>query len=235
MSPRRYACALGALVLVAALATVASAAPPYPVRDPQVPLNGEHLQKYFDGIGESINVYTDQLNAQTYIPSVSGNSAITLMIELGKDPAGTSLGVYDPLQATPELYEVFPGSAAAHWSAMVSFLMSGDIVVNLFNASGVLQSNTVYPGVGLTNVGFYLQGPGGTFYSEDARNGGGAAQALMYAGTGRNGGDFWVCWEDLVNGGGSDIDFDDAVLLIQSLQPVPATAATWGLIKAQYR
>ena len=234
MSPRRYSCVFLALVFVASLATVASAVPPYPVRTPQVPVSGTTLQDYLDGLGESINVLTDQLAAQTYIPSVSGNSAITMMIELAGNAAQNSLGVYDPAQANPTLYQVFPGNAAAHWSAMVSFLMSGDIVVNLFNASGVLQGNTVYPGVNLANVGFYLSGPGGTFYSEDLRNGG-AAQALMFAGTGRNGGDFWVCWEDLPNGGDADMDFDDAVLLIQSLQPVPATAETWGRIKDQYR
>lgn len=234
MSPRRYSCVFLALVFVASLATVASAVPPYPVRTPQVAVSGAALQTYLNKLGESINVLTDQLAAQTYIPSVSGNSAMTLMIELGKDPRGTTLGVYDPMRPVPHLYEVFPGNAAARWSAMVSFLTSGDIVVNLFNDSGVLQGNTVYPDVNLGTVGFYLAGLGGKFFSEDARNGG-AAQALMFAGTGRNGGDFWVCWEDLPNGGDADMDFDDAVLLIQSLQPVPATAETWGRIKDQYR
>jgi hypothetical protein len=234
MSPRRYSCAFIALVLVAALATVASAVPPYPVRTPQVAVSGTELQDYLNGIGESINVLTDQLAAQTYIPSVSGNSAMTLMIELAGNADQNVLGVYDPLQAAPTLYQVFPGNAGPRWSALVSFLVSGDIVVNLFNEFGVLQGNTVYPAVNLANVAFYLSGPGGTFYSEDLRNGG-AAQALMFAGTGRNGGDFWVCWEDLQNGGGSDMDFDDEVILIQSLQPVPATAETWGRIKAQYR
>ncbi len=162
MSPRRYSCVFLALVFVASLATVASAVPPYPVRTPQVAVSGTALQDYLNGLGESINVLTDQLAAQTYIPSVSGNSAITLMIELGKDPTGTALGIYDPMRPDPDLYEVFPGNAATHWSAMVSFLMSGDIVVNLFNASGVLQGNTVYTNVNLGTVGFYLAGRGGT-------------------------------------------------------------------------
>jgi len=73
------------LLAGAGLVSVLTAtSPPYPVRNPQVPVNGSELQNYLNGLGESINVFTDQLNAQTYIPSVSGNSAMTLMIELAR-------------------------------------------------------------------------------------------------------------------------------------------------------
>lgn len=221
-----------------ALTTIASAStsvvPPYPLRSPQVAVNGNELQNYLDGLGEAINVQTDQLAAQVYIPSVSGNSAMTLMIELAGNLDQNVLGVYDAKQAVPVLYPVFPGAANAHWSAMVMFLASGDLVVNLFDDLGAPQGHTVFPGANIQRVAFYLDGPGGLFYSEDARNGG-DPQALMFAGTGRNTGDFWVCWEDLHFNQGSDHDFNDEVLLVQSLEPVPAATSTWGKVKAQYR
>ena len=34
------------------------------------------------------------------------------------------------------------------------------------------------------NFGFYLEGPAGTFYSQDSRNAGGKPQVLAFAGTG---------------------------------------------------
>ena len=95
-------------------------------------------------------------------------------------------------------------------------------------------SQTFYAGVNANAFGFYLQGPGGTFYTQDSRNGG-AAQALTYAGTGQNFGDWWMCFEDLSAAGGSDYDYDDAVLLLQSVVPTPTGAKTWGAIKALYR
>lgn len=233
MNVKRYRCALALAFLVTTLASVASAAPSFPVRNPQVALNGTELQNYFNGLGEAINVYTDQLQAQTYVHSMSGNSGMTIMIELAGNADQNTLGIYDATVASPTLYQVFPGAAAARWSAMVSFLASGDIVVNLFDNNAILQGTTTYSGANVDSVGFYLEGPGGTFYSEDRRNGG-DPQALMFQGTGQNFGDFWVCWEDLHFNAGSDQDFNDEVLLIQSFAPVPASPATWGKIKAQY-
>jgi hypothetical protein len=216
------------------VSSVDATAPSLALRNPQVPLNGTGLQAYLSGIGESVNVYADQLAAQVCSTSVSGNAAFTLMIELADYARFNTIGVYDAFQSTPPLYEVFPGHAGPGWVGLVSFLASGTLVVNLFDHSGILQLHTEYPGVNTSKVGFYLQGPGGCFFSEDARNGG-FPQAVLYAGTGRNSGEVWLCWEDLAYVGCVDRDFNDAVLLLQSLQPVPTTSSTWGGLKARYR
>ncbi len=34
---------------------------------------------------------------------------------------------------------------------------------------------------------------------------------------------------------GSDSDFDDAVLLLQSIAPTPAKGTSWGKLKSLYR
>jgi len=204
------------------------------LRTPQVPLNGAELQNYLNGVGESIDVYTQQLAAQVCSTAVSENSSFSLMIELAGYADQNTIGVYDAFQPTPTLYEVFPGQAGPGWVGLVYFLASGDLVVNLFDDTGTLRMHTVHPGVNTSKVGFYIRGPGGTYYSEDGRNGGNP-QAVMYEGTGRNWGDLWLCWEDLPYAGGSDRDFNDAILMLQSLQPVPTVPLTWGAVKARYR
>jgi hypothetical protein len=205
------------------------------LRDPQVFLNGGELQNYLNGMGETINVYSDQLAAQVCSTSVSGVSTFSLQIELTGSADQNTIGVYDAFKSSPTLYEVFPGQAGPGWIGLVDFLSSGDLVVNVLDNTGTQQSHTVYPGVNTTKIGFYLRGPGGTLFSEDGRNTGKNPQALMYCGSGRNYGDSWLCWDDQPYAGGSDHDFNDAILLLQSLQPVRGLPSTWGRVKAQYR
>lgn len=219
-------------IAVAALVVVASAAGAFPLRSPQVAVGGSSLQTYLNGVGESINVNTDQLDAQVWDTSVSGNATFTLMIELAGNAALNNIGIYNANNAAP-LFQVFPGAASAGWFAAAHF-GGGNLVVTLFDNNSIIQGQSFYPGVNANGFGFYLQGPGGTFYSQDGMNGGGAAQALTYAGTGKNFGDWWECFEDLPPAG-SDRDFDDAVLLLQSVVPTPAKGTSWGALKRIYR
>lgn len=222
---------LAAAVAVAAIAPSASA---FALRSPQVALGSSSLQNYLNGVGESINTTTDQLDAQVWTTSVSGNATFTLMIELAGNAASNNIGVYNSNAGpSPALFQVFPGAASAGWYATAHF-GGGNMSVALFDNTGAFQGSNNYTGVNANGFGFYLQGPGGTFYSQDARNGGNA-QILTYAGTGVNFGDWWECFEDLPLGGGSDADYDDAVLLLQSVVPTPTNRQTWGGVKNSYR
>ena len=221
---------------VAAVAVVAATAyAAFPLRVPQVTVNpGDGaLQGYFNGVGESINVATDQLDAQTWSTSISGNTTLTLMLEIAGNAAGNSIGVYNGIDAAPTLYQVFPGAATPGWYATAHFGVGGTLVVSLFDQNAVYQGQLGYAGVDKNNFGFYVQGPGGTFYSQDYRNAG-FAHVLTYAGTGINFGSWWQCFEDLPNAT-SDFDFNDAVLFVESIAPVPASSSSWGRIKGLYR
>src|SRR5690242_11467607 len=101
-------------IAVAALVVVASAAGAFPLRSPQVAVGGTSLQTYLNGVGESINVNTDQLDAQVWDTSVSGNATFTLMIELAGNAALNTIGIYNANNAAP-LFQVFPGAASAGW------------------------------------------------------------------------------------------------------------------------
>ncbi len=223
-----------AAISVVALVIFASTAGAFNPRIPQVVVNGGSLQGYFNGIGESINVLTDQLDAQVWTTSVSGNSELTLMIELAGFATSNAIGIYNGNgPVNPPLYQIFPGAATAGWFATAHFGAGGSLVVTLFDNNSVIQGQSFYAGVNQANFGFYLQGPGGTFYSQDSRNGG-SAKVLTYAGTGVNFGEWWECFEDLP-AGASDDDFDDAVVLVQSVAPTPTHGRTWGTLKAMYR
>ena len=225
-----------ALVLVGVGASTLSVSPAAAVFNPRVPqvvFNSASLQGYLNGVGESINVNTDQLDAQVWTSAISGNSTFTLMIELSASANANAIGIYNTGgPVNPPLYQVFPGAASAGWFATAHF-QGGNLVVTLFDQNSIIQGQSFYAGVNVNGFGFYIQGPGGTFYSQDNRNAG-AAQALTYAGTGQNFGEWWECFEDSPFAQG-DKDFQDAVLLLQSVTPTPVTGPTWGRLKSLYR
>ena len=228
---KRNATILIAALALAAFAGTASAA----LRAPQVPVLGGGLQGYLNSVGESINVLTDQNAAQRWASTVSNNSTFTIQVELAGNAASNSIGIYNASLAAPPLYQVFPGAAAAQWFAVCSFrTLPTRVVVNLFDNNAALMGTTTYLGADKTDFGFYLNGPGGVFYTQDVRNPAGAAQALTYAGTGLNAGSWWLCFEDVALAN-SDVDYDDAVLFLESVNPTPVNKSSWGELKSRFR
>jgi hypothetical protein len=232
---KRVATILVALIALVAVAGSASAA----LRATQVVVNGGSLQGYLNGVGESINVLTDQQDIQRWQATVSNNSTFTIQVELAGNAASNTYGLYNASAGVPPLYQVFPGAATNGWFAVASFRTAPvRVVVNLFDASAALVGTNTYLGADRNDFGFYLQqapGAGGlTFYTQDVRNPGGLAQMLTYAGTGINSGSWWLCMEDLDPAQGSDRDFDDAVLFLESVNPTPVNKTTWGSLKARF-
>jgi hypothetical protein len=236
--------ALASLALAVALPGQSSA---FALRAPQVPFCGSSLQGWFTGAGQAINVATDQIDAQVWATNVSGNSAFTFMLELTGTAlpeltgatGSNSIGIYNALAASPALYQIFASAATVGWYASAHFSTTGSLTVAVFDNASVFQGSTVYTGVDRLHFGFYLQGPGGTFYSQDVRNGG-KAQMLAFAGTGVNTGNWWLAFEDqpfpAVVTPANCPDFDDVVLEMQSLNPTtPAHGTSWGAIKTLYR
>ncbi len=220
-----------AMALVAASVSTAAAFGP---RVPQVAFNDTTLQAYLNGVGESINVLGDQVDGQVWTASVSGNATFTLMIELSTNAASNAIGVYNTAApGVPPLFNIFPGTASAGWFATAHF-GGGNLTVTLFNQLSVIQGQITYAGVDPNSFGFYIVGPGGTFYSQDSRNAGGLPRILTYLGTGQNFGDWWECFEDSA-GASAGKDFDDVVLLMQSVVPTPVNSSTWGRLKTLYR
>ena len=228
--------AAAALVLSLAVAPVANAA----LRSPQVPVLGGILQSYFNSVGENIAVNTDQQNLQHFQATTSSNTTFTFQVELGGAVSpGTTIGIYNSSAVTPTLYEVFPAGSGPGWFAVVSFRSAPvRAVVNVFDESFALFGTHVYLDADKTAFSFYLSSPDGVVYMEDARNPGGAAQFLAYAGTAINSGSWWLAAEKTpVAGGGSDQDYFDAVLFNETsgCGCTPTVKSTWGALKAFFR
>jgi hypothetical protein len=221
--------AVFALVVIAGSASAA-------LRVPQVAVTGGTsgvLQSYLNSVGESINVTTDQVDAQRWASTVSTNSTFTIQVELGTFAPANGIGIYnasDPA-AVPPLYQVFPGAATAGWFAVASFRsLPTRVTVNLFDNNAALVGSTIYLGADRLDFGFWLHGPGGLYFSQDARNPGGLPHALAFAGTGLNSGSWWLGLEEA-----GDATFADAVLFMESINPTPVAKTTWGSLKARFR
>jgi hypothetical protein len=230
---KRLATVVGGLFALLAVAGTASGA----LRVPQAPVTGGALQSYLNAADGGINVLTDQQDIQRWQSATGGNTNFTLQLELGPFSPNNTIGLYNAGLASPTLYLVFPGIATPGWFAMAAFRTGpARVVVTLFDASTTFQGSTTYMGADQTNFGFYLSGPGGTFYTEDSRNPGGAAQALTFSGTQVNSGSWWLCWDDQqISGGPGDSSFDNAVLFLQAVAPTPVARTTWGQLKARFR
>ena len=214
------------LVVALCLSATANAA----LRSPQIPVSGTALQAFFTSQGQLIDVHTQQLDLQTV--SLSVGTTLEFHMPVGSDPNANVLGIYDPGLAAPPLYQVFPGSATSGWYAVLSFRSSPmRAVVYLFDASSALQGTNTYLGVDPSYLGFYLQAPGATFYSQDERNGG--ARLLAFNAVGTLAGSTWFAWE---TGPGPGGDFADSIWLVpNALAPVPVSHASWGTLKQRFR
>ena len=229
---RRISTAVFGSFVLACFATAAAAAP----RVPQIPVLGGGLQAFMDVVDPSIDVLTKQQDAQRW--SFGGsNSLFRFEIELTGNAASNTFGMYDAASPAPQLRPVFPSTATTGWFAVVTFRtgpVRAEVIV--FDDWANYLGTTTYPGVGKNDpLGFYLEGAAGALYTEDFRNPGGAAQGLLFGGTGRDFGAWWLCWEELTAAAGSDSDFDDAVMYLDFRVQLPVTRSSWGELKRRFR
>lgn len=219
------------LVASAVLSTKADAA----LRAPQVPILGGTLQAYLNGIGESINVATDQDATQSWAHTSSATTAFTIQVESSINANNNNVSMYNSSAGAPSLFLLLPGSFLPQAFATGTFKPGNLLTVNRFDDLGNLVSSQTYGGVDPTGFSFAIQGPNGTYFTQDARNPGGKAQAVTFQGTGGNAGTWWLCFEESAVATGSDQDFDDCVILMESVNPTPVSGTSWGALKQRFR
>ena len=218
-------------ILVSALAAATLPAAAFTLRSPQVALVRAPLQAVLDSTGGGINVLTDQLDA----PEFSGASLPSfdyVAYLLRSD--GSSIGLYDTQAAgTPTPFMVFPPVPSAGWVAALHFTRFGQLSVALYDQDFVFQGVTVYPGFDVRHFGFYVQGPQGIGYQQDARNGG-RPQVLMYAGTGSRTDEWFECFESAPYDPATST-FAGSVVNLAPVLSTPVRVQSWGRLKALYR
>jgi Domain of unknown function (DUF4114)/PEP-CTERM motif len=207
------------------------------------PIQGTSLQTIINGlyacgplcspVGDAPNVVTDQaVPDEQWAIEASGFSVATIVVELAGLANDNIFGVYDIYDPSKRV-QLFGGPDS-----------SGDSVLLGFNASGTVLRNFVSTGVqfGGNHFGYYLQTPDNLFYSQALLNPGGDDQMVAYRGDGDSiqlpdklpgvwgSSSYILAWEDLAYNG-SDKDFDDFVVYVESVTavPEPGTLALFGL------
>lgn len=209
---------------------------------------GKSLQNQLDAItvgGPKIDTVNDQTGFQKFANTATGGSVSTFMFEIAGFAPTNKFGIYNQNGVKAQL---FGGANDVSDQSFVSF-NNGDVAVATFGwapGNAPPLSANVYQGFG-NLFGFYLEnGNGETFYSEASRNGG-YQQSVIYQGNnqtklqipGKSAGtftdnEFIIAFEDLFRGGSTDSDFNDLVVMVESVEPTsvpePATLAGLGLV-----
>ena len=169
-----------------------------------------------------INAVNDQQQAAMWgLGSVPGVVSPQLRFEYASNSNTFGIWYTSDSNVAPTMVQIFPGSATGQndggaAAAMVQWTTptSGKI----YSDSGV----STFSGVPYNGFGFYLTSNGQTYYSADQLNTNGAAQMLAYQQLPNN---LWtLAFEDTLVGAGSDADYNDMVISVESMLPVPEPA-----------
>ncbi len=161
----------------------------------------------------------------------SGGSVATMVIEVAANASTNTFGIYDIADPTKYL-ELFSGAASSGGQAFLS--VTDTYLFSLVGGSSVQFNGPTF--------GYYLRtGSGQTFYSEASLNGGddhmvafqgdGDYIKLPHRSAGKWGSSSYIqAWEDVALAG-SDRDYQDMVVYVESVTavPEPGTAALFGL------
>jgi hypothetical protein len=170
----------------------------------------------------------------------TGQSSATILLELAGFADFNSFGLYDPLNPANRL-DVFAGRLGPGSTATLSFdnVAGGTRVTMNIVGSPNPATSAVFASEAF---GFLLSTPeGNTFFSQSELNADAADHSYAYRGGGEwflRGGaqgtqfgahDAILAYEDLVHG---DNDFQDFVVLVRGVEPIPLPAAGWLMLSA---
>ncbi|GAA3553651.1 DUF4114 domain-containing protein [Marinobacter xestospongiae] len=209
---------------------------------------GTGLQGQIDAIttaptpgSSSIDVNADQLDDgldSYWSITGSGGSVSTFVVEVAGNSGSNTFGVYDRSNPTT-FVELFSGSDGPNngfgSQVTLSFLADGSVGINGSDTGIDFSSN---------QFGYYLGSASGpTFFSDSDLNANGSDQMVAlqgndvdtinipgyFAGTWTDN-EFILGWEDVLYADG-DQDFNDLVVMVESVLPVPepGTLALLGL------
>jgi len=221
-----------AALLAGAMLMTATSAMAYPSA-PQ----GTALQNVLNSITEGPTAGVSSTNAQTdfiadgsdayWSITASGGSVATMIIEVAGLANQNQLWVYDSANKNNAV-KLFDGGVSAGGQAMLSIKDDGSVFVNFTDSTIDFAGNS---------FGYFLKNNSNTFYSdtslnEAAASGENADHMMAYQGNGDTvklptlaagtwtANEYILAFEDLPYGPG-DFDYDDMVLMVESVNPVP--------------
>jgi hypothetical protein len=145
----------------------------------------------------------------------------TLLIEIAGNKNQNEFGIY-PIGNTSIKAPIFTGPESPSANAKTITFDAGTTSVSVNGGTSV--------DFGGTQFGFYLKGPGGTFYSEQYLNGGSLDQLVTFVGANTlfHSYDRILAFEDLPLNS-SDKDYNDLVVGLTVVVPEPSTYIAGGL------
>ena len=206
---------------------------------------GSGLDAVFDNITvsspnpgntSSIDIQSDQLSDDIdslwKINRDAEEAAATVVIELAGFANTNTFGIYDASNSSSRV-QMFAGSAGEASQAILRIEADGSVWVNWVDTGIDFAGN---------RFGYYLdssaRNSGGLFFSDTALNADAQDHMVAYQGKGTDTikigwrpEQLWdvdtyaLAWEDF-NGGG-DGDYQDFVVMVNSVMPVPVPAAVW--------
>jgi hypothetical protein len=221
--------------------------------------DGNHLYQLFGSIGATsldtpAEVDAAQIHGDQYWQIQASESSVSRMVfEISANSGGTNFGVFDSADHNNRV-QLWDGSAqpgVTNGGTAFLTIDGGNVYVgsDFSSPDGIFANNT---------FGYYIELPNGTFYySDEALNPDGADQMVSFRGNDSDQlalppncpGSFPACdpktfgsneyllgWEDIlaslpVGPGSTDNDYNDLVVLVESVEPVPepGTLAVLGL------
>lgn len=212
---------------------------------------GTSLQEKVDGMTthpNDINVYARQQAPSAYWSvGATGLSENKFVFEIAGNANVNTFGIFDPSNPGNRL-QLFSGNATTGWSTQLAVTGDGTYIATFFDASHAYQGQAIGHFSTGNLFGYYLGVPtqmtsGGAFFSDTNLNeaggstypngmphmvafaGDGSTSLTMGGFTGRFlSGEYLLAWEDSA-WGNSDLDYNDFVVLVESVHPVPEPAA----------
>ena len=205
-----------------------------------------NLQSVLDGItvggSSSVNVYNDYMDDgldSYWNITASGGSVATFVIEIAGNSDSNTFGVYDR-NDHKNYVELFSGADSDAVDSQIRLSMMLDGTVKVDGVS--LGQFSSY------DFGYYLGSENNIdnaplFYSDSTLNTGGSDQMVAYQGNNSDtlqiagyapgtwfDNEYILAWEDVLYAN-SDMDFNDLVVMVESVTPVPepGTLALLGL------
>lgn len=167
---------------------------------------------YYAQPAGTVDARTDQISAGMFQAASYPYSTIpTLFVEWSANSATNAFGIWTGTDTStpPTTAPIFPGAATGHTAAMLLWDTSNALHITY----GGIEK--IYTGIDPLRFGFYIEVNGVKYYSVDQLNGG-TARILAYNGEGGATGTYVFAAED-----GTDFDFNDLIVKVESITPVP--------------
>lgn len=225
----QWALGMAAAILAVGMTAEAFAVPINPSNTRQVPVTipspdgpGVDLQTILNTMFGGVSATTGQQSSGMWaaVDPTAASIFPTLRFEYAGNANSNVFGIWSGTDTTAiTAHDIFTGPASPNLIAQLTWNAAGQLSIS--GGAGV-ASVTNFAGINPNMFGFYLRtGAGETFYTVDQLNGG-RAQALAYR---ELSGAAWALAFEDVNLQSSDKDYNDMVVRVESIKPIPEPAS----------